>query len=141
MSPEELFAREICRTLDAGMAGLDPVVSERLRAARARALAARPVTAANMTGATGVTNVGAGGTATLGNGDHEAEPHHPWRTSFAILMLIVGMGMAYYWNGFEEADANEAIDSALLADDLPPRAYLDPGFQAWISHYTQESAR
>jgi hypothetical protein len=136
MSPEERFAQEICRALDAGVADLDPVVSERLRAARVRALAARS-TAARVAE---VANIGAGGTAALGNGDRETELH-PWRTFFAILMLIVGMGATYYWNGFEAAETNEAIDSALLADDLPPRAYLDPGFQAWISHYTQESAR
>ena len=137
MSHEEQFAREICRALDGGLADLDPVVSERLRAARARALAAHAVMAEK---AAGATNIGAGGTATLGHGDPEAE-HHPWRTLFAILMLIIGMGATYYWNGFAEADANEEIDSALLSDDLPPRAYLDPGFQAWLSHYTQESAR
>jgi hypothetical protein len=72
--------------------------------------------------------VGAGGTALLG-GDEEK---HPLRTALAILALLIGVSLSYYWNGFSQASENEAIDSALLADDLPPNAYLDKGFQAWL---------
>jgi hypothetical protein len=39
----------------------------------------------------------------------------------------------------EKAAENEEIDSALLADDLPINAYLDKGFQAWLSeHFSQD---
>lgn len=134
MNPEELFARRICATLDGGCRDLDPVIVERLRAARTRALAHQPVAP------TEVSIVGAGGTARLGHLGHDgADGAHPWRALFAMLALVIGMGITYYWNSFEQAAANEEIDSALLADDLSPKAYLDPGFQAWLSHYAQSA--
>ncbi len=119
---EEQFARQICRVLDRGTEELDRGIAERLRAARERVLQHQPVLVA------GPAIVGAGGTALLG-GDEEK---HPLRTALAILALLLGVSLSYYWNGFSQAYENEAIDSALLADDLPPNAYLDKGFQAWL---------
>lgn len=132
MNHEERFARQLCRVLDRGAQTLDPAVGERPRAARERALAPRAATAEN------VEILGAGGAALRlgGNGDR-----HPLRSLLAALALLLGVGLAYYWNAFEQAGENEEIDSALLADDLPPKAYLDPGFQAWLSHYAQSAAR
>lgn len=122
MSREEQFARQICRVLDRGTEELDHGIAERLRAARERALQHPHV--ATLSPAI----VGAGGTALLGGDDEK----HPLRTALAILTLLLGVSLSYYWNGFSQASENEAIDSALLADDLPPNAYLDKGFQAWL---------
>lgn len=123
MNTEQRFARQICQALDRSACALDAPITERLRAARERALARQrvPVAAPQI--------VGAGGTALL-HGHEDAR--HPVRMLFVILALLLGFSLAYYWNGFSQADENEAIDSALLADDLPPNAYLDRGFQAWI---------
>lgn len=123
MSLEDHFSRNICRALDRGMHEFDPVIAERLRAAREQALALQ-TTAVEPT-----TILGAGGTALQLGGD---DGRHPFRTLFAILALLIGVCIAYYWNGFDQASENEEIDSALLADDLPPAAYLDRGFQAWL---------
>lgn len=131
MSSEEQFSRQVCRVLDEGTQNLPPTIAERLRAAREQALTQQPATAIE------TQIIGAGGTARLAHNGHEQG--HPWRTLFAILMLLLGMSIAYYWNSFEQAGANEEIDSALLADELPPKAYLDPGFQAWLSHYAQSA--
>jgi len=124
MSREEQFARQICRVLDRGTQELDPGIAERLRATRERALQRQRFFVLSPAPAI----VGAGGTALLGGDDEK----HPVRTLFAILALLLGVSLAYYWNGFSQASENEAIDSALLADDLPPNAYLDRGFQAWL---------
>lgn len=122
MSREEQFARQVCRVLERDTEELDHAIAERLRAARERALQHQHVAALSPA------IVGAGGTALL-NGD---EAKHPLRTALAILALLLGVSLSYYWNGFSQANENEAIDSALLADDLPPNAYLDKGFQAWL---------
>lgn len=122
MSREEQFARQICHMLDRGTEDLDHGIAERLRAARERALQHQHVAVLNPA------IVGAGGTALLGSDDEK----HPLRTALAILALLMGVSLSYYWNGFSQASENEAIDSALLADDLPPNAYLDKGFQAWL---------
>lgn len=122
MSHEEQFARQLCRVLDRGTQELDHGIVERLRATRERALQRQGFLIATPA------IVGAGGTAILGGNAEK----HPLRTLFAILALLVGVSLSYYWNGFNQASENEAIDSALLADDLPPNAYLDRGFQAWL---------
>jgi hypothetical protein len=129
MNPEEQFSRQVCRILDQGTRDLDPGIVARLRAARYRALEQRARLAYP-----GAAIVGAGGTAFWGDGGS-----HPVRTMFAMLALAIGMGVAYYWNGFDQAQVNEEVDIALLSDELPPKAYLDPGFQAWLSHYAQSA--
>lgn len=52
---------------------------------------------------------------------------HMRNISMAIALSLGAVG-TYYWNGLEQAQEHEAIDSALLADELPPSAYLDSGF-------------
>jgi len=128
MSREEQFARRLCHLLDRGTDLLDPVVTERLRAARWRALERQPARAH----APAFAIVGAGGTASLGR-------RRPLRMLLLLLALVLVSVAAYHWNGFEQAANHEAIDTALLADDLPPKAYLDPGFRTWLSHYAQHS--
>lgn len=122
MKHEEQLARQICRVLDEGARTLEPSIAERLRAARENALLQKAAVARP------VAIVGAGGTVALGGGDGR----HPVRTLFAIIALLLGFSIAYYWNGLDQASANEEIDSALLADELPPDAYLDRGFHAWL---------
>lgn len=123
MSREAQFARQICHILDQGTADLDHAITERLRAIRERALQRQHIVAYSPA------IVSAGGTAVLGGGDDEK---HPLRTLLAMLALLLGVSLAYYWNGFSQASDNAVIDTALLADDLPPNAYLDKGFQAWL---------
>lgn len=54
------------------------------------------------------------------------------RSLIAVLALVIGATGTYYWNAYEQAQEYEEIDSALLADELPPSAYLDRGFHAWL---------
>lgn len=61
------------------------------------------------------------------------------RSLIAVAALSIGAMGTYYWNAFEQAREYEEIDSALLADDLPPSAYLDRGFHAWLEHASDSS--
>lgn len=54
------------------------------------------------------------------------------RLILGLAALTIGASGTYYWNQLDEVYANEEIDSALLSDELPPDAYLDRGFQAWL---------
>lgn len=56
------------------------------------------------------------------------------RTLLAVVALMIGATGTHYWNAFQQAQEFEEIDSALLADELPPSAYLDRGFHAWLEH-------
>ena len=131
---EQQFARQICRVLDLGTRSIEPVVTERLRAARERALQRQLVPARDFSivGSNGATSAGAAALkfGWLGSGGRTL------RTLLPILALLLGVSLAYYWNGFAQESVNEEIDSALLAGDLPPSAYLDRGFQAWLEKYS-----
>jgi hypothetical protein len=66
----------------------------------------------------------------------------PWlRSGVAVLALLLGAVGTYYWNAFQDAQEYEEIDSALLADELPPSAYLDRGFHAWLEHASLTSSQ
>lgn len=63
------------------------------------------------------------------------------RSLIAAMALSLGAMGTYYWNAFEQAQEFEEIDSALLADELPPSAYLDRGFQAWLERASDSSSQ
>lgn len=63
------------------------------------------------------------------------------RNLLAVMALSVGAMGTYYWNAFEQAQEYEEIDSALLAGDLPPSAYLDRGFHAWLERASDLSSQ
>ncbi|MBA3032681.1 MAG: DUF3619 family protein [Gammaproteobacteria bacterium] len=127
MNSEQQFARQICRVLDLGTRSIEPVVAERLRAARERALQRQlfPVQAIEI--------LGAGGSTVLQTGWF-GDSGRTLRSLLSILALLLGVSLSYYWNGYVQAGVNEEIDSALLAGDLPPSAYLDRGFQIWLEN-------
>lgn len=63
------------------------------------------------------------------------------RNLLAVMALSVGAMGTYYWNAFEQAQEYVEIDSALLADELPPSAYLDRGFHAWLERASDSSSQ
>ena len=63
------------------------------------------------------------------------------RKLVAVVALTIGATGTYYWNAFEQAQEYEEIDSALLVDELPPSAYLDRGFHAWLERASDSSSQ
>ena len=107
-------------------------VSERLRVAReqalARAAAGRRI-AIQSSGASTVVGMTARGAAMLGG-------HPMWWTRLAsvlpILALLGGLLLIDQWHDRAQIAAAADVDAALLADDLPPAAYSDPGFVEFL---------
>lgn len=100
-------------------------VQERLRFARQQALARLPVPGGNA----GVGRT-AGGTLMLGRLDQW------WPRLGALLPVLVLAWGAWLVDDARLRDEHRvavAIDVALLADDLPPEAYADPGFVAFLN--------
>jgi hypothetical protein len=123
---QERFGRHVASHLELLAHRASPDVEERLRFSRELALtrareASRPA-------ATSARTVGAGLLA-LGGGS--------WWLRLAsivpLIMLISGLTLIQerHWNAQIEAAAD--IDAALLTDDLPPVAYADPGFAAYLN--------
>jgi hypothetical protein len=103
-------------------------VTERLRAARERALASRKVQTARAQGAYGM-----GGSLALNHGDDD---QMGWlgrlSSGLALLLLVVGMlGISEAQNDSRARELAE-VDVALLTDDLPPAAFADPGFLQFL---------
>ncbi len=126
MNQELLFALKVRQALNHGTDHLDPSMAHRLFDARQKALAAHSAPVVGMRLA------GFGGFLT-------ENFVHRGRTILAGAALCIGVIGTYYWNQFEQARENEEVDSALLSDELPPEAYLDRGFQAWLEKSSQPS--
>lgn len=121
---QDRFGLRVAARLSAGTAELSYDVQERLRAARAQALAKRKRVAGLRTAAV---VSGSGGTAALTAGDGV-----PWWQLVAsvlpIVVLAAGLVMIHTIQNERRADEVAEVDAALLTDDLPPDAYTDPGF-------------
>jgi len=105
-------------------------ISERLRAARVQAVDKRKWVITQT--APSVFSHSHSATLTAG---HE-EPHASWwsRLGAVGLLLTLVLGLFAINVMQDEMRARELadIDSALLTDDLPPAAYVDPGFAQFL---------
>jgi len=116
------FGRRVAARLSSGTDALPHDIGERLRVARAQALARRRLPAR----ATPVV-VAAGGTAALGN--------VWWARLGAVLplvALVAGLITISVWQEDQRASELAEVDAALLTDDLPPAAYTDSGFAQFL---------
>ncbi|MBT9528316.1 MAG: DUF3619 family protein [Rhizobacter sp.] len=128
---EARLALRMTAHLTEATADLAPDVTERLRFAREQALqrarAARTATAAEP-----VVVVGAGSSASLGRG----EGGSGWWVQLAALIplvaLVGGLMLIQQMHTDNQIAAAAEIDASLLADDLPPSAYSDPGFVEFL---------
>lgn len=119
---EAQFAARLTGLLSASLSDLDSDTLSRLRFAREQALA-RAATAAPAVQAVG------GGALALGR----LGPWWPRLGSLLPLLVLAASLMLAQDQRQREAVAVAAeIDSALLADELPPEAYADPGFVAFL---------
>lgn len=117
---EQQLANNVRRALDERARALPPAVSERLRAARERALASRRAErvpalqwADNVFGASGFGGV--------------------WlRLVLPAIFVLLAVAGIYGWQQNQRLAEIEEIDAELLTDDLPIDAYLDRGFQEWL---------
>jgi hypothetical protein len=130
---ESRLAMHFAGALSARVEQVPHDVVERLRFARDQALGkARevrrlaPAAAAAAASVVGLTSRGA---ASLGG-------FVPWWQRAAsvlpLVMLVSGLFMIEHWTAREQAFAAADIDAQLLADDLPPAAYGDPGFAEYL---------
>ncbi len=120
---------------------LPPDTAERLRFARQVALerAGQVREAAGRTPSPvrlGTTTVLAfGGPSTGLRGLPFGSPVPWWQRAAAVLPLVVlvaGLVGIDHWATQEQITTAADIDTALLADDLPPEAYADPGFAEFL---------
>ncbi|MGE0329512.1 MAG: DUF3619 family protein [Ramlibacter sp.] len=122
---QDRFGRQVAARLSADT-GLSHEVSERLRAARVRALARRKVVSSPTLGVSR-------GVATL---DFDAGQPGLWgrlASALPLVALAAGLVAINVIQNENRAEEVAEVDAALLTDDLPPAAYADPGFMQFLN--------
>ena len=122
------FALRVTAKLTERSTDLGPDLTERLRFAREKALArARAVRTAETATAVGVSRGGVAVLGRLGSGW--------WLKTASVLpvfALAAGLFLIQRWQDNIQISTAAEVDAALLADDLPPRAYSDAGFAEFL---------
>ncbi len=130
-NPQDEFGLRIAARLNSASLDLPHDISERLRAARTRAVGARLRSQSRLH--ISPTVIHQNGAAILNLGGDEGL--NLWSRLAALLpLLTLVAGLAFIQTIMDDDGANELaeIDSALLIDDLPPDAYADPGFLQFL---------
>ena len=148
LAPEDRAGRLLAARLDDGLQELGADIGERLRFARERAVARarqsrlQAATAPGMAWAPAATMTLAAGGASMGGAFAMGTGGHPgtsggqwWNKLVSVLpLLILALGFFAIQDTLMERQIQAAaeVDAALLADDLPPQAYSDPGFAEFL---------
>lgn len=122
------FALRVAAGLSEHSATLPHDLSERLRVARQQAVALARHQRRTETVPAAV-QVSAGGSVALG------QPPSWWvrvASVLPLMVLVVGLLAIQHLHTRAEIQAAADVDAALLADDLPPEAYGDPGFAEFL---------
>jgi hypothetical protein len=126
MQLQARLAGQFAAALSEGARALPHDITERLRFGREQALGkAREVRLAPQAATAQPVWHNSASTLTLGG------PLPGWHRAlslFPLLMLVAGMFVIEHWATREQVMAVADVDTVLLADDLPPAAYQDPGF-------------
>lgn len=128
-SYQDRLGRNIALRLTDSTQNLPSDISERLKAARMQALAKRKVV--NLQTASGV-NIN-GGAATLNMGGSDNSLWTRLGSFIPLVTLVVGLLAIAVIQEQRRVDEIAEIDIELLADELPPAAYTDPGFLHYLN--------
>ncbi|MES2947841.1 MAG: DUF3619 family protein [Pseudomonadota bacterium] len=126
---QDRLGRSIVARLSDTTQNIPNDISERLKVARMLALSKRKIVKLQL--ATGVNSQG--GAATLNAGDPDGGLWSRLGAVIPLLALVAGLLTIAVVQEQQRADEIAEVDVELLADDLPPDAYMDPGFAHFLS--------
>ena len=122
---EREIAKKLIGYLDQGTEGLRPGIAYRLQLARQEALAR----ASGPERATELAFAGAGAGTSGGRRNFLTDA----RIWIGVLLLVGGVLYFQYWQSMQQVREVADTDAALLTSELPIEAYLDRGFQNWLT--------
>ncbi|MFK4447682.1 hypothetical protein ABH944_007891 [Caballeronia udeis] len=135
---ETEFALKVRRALDENINSLPAASLDKLAAARRMAIArkkpekvavAAPVFAPSLAGAGAAGSLGAAGPGHAGKRGRFSRLALAW----PLLALVIGLAGIAYWEDQQRTAELADIDAAMLSDNLPLDAYLDHGFNAYLT--------
>jgi hypothetical protein len=123
---EERYAYRVRQLLNHGLKDVSPIALRRLEAARHLALSKQKSEPQLVV-------------AGFGNYAFRSPPHILYlKQTLSVIALLLGMWLSFYWHSIEYVTELEQVDTALLADDLPPEAFLDNNFFEWLKDDSSE---
>lgn len=123
------FALRVASRLSERADALPHDLSERLRVAREQAVARARQLRRTQPAPAAAVQVSSNGSVTLGR------PPSAWvrvASVLPLMLLVLGLMLIQRLHDQAEIHAAADVDAALLADDLPPEAYGDPGFVEFL---------
>ncbi len=124
----DAMGRMIATRLSEGAETLPHDVSERLKVARAQALAKRKIVSMQVASELAVS----GGELALNLGGREDGLWNRVASLLPLLALVAGLiSIAVLQDDLRAREVAE-VDAELLTDELPPSAYVDPGFAQYL---------
>jgi len=130
-SKEQEFVRELRRVLDESAAGLPASTTDRLATARRAALSRKKSEAKPV-----FVRVAALAPAGMPAGLPAPRRRSPLARlvlAWPLAALVAGLFAIAYFEDQQRTAELADIDAAMLSDDLPLNAYLDHGFNAYLS--------
>jgi hypothetical protein len=128
MNADDEFAKKITGYLDAGAADIKAGTAYRLQQARQDALA-------RMRAPEPVMHARAAHAFASPGGPSRGVPAR-WKSGrlwFGIAAIVVATLAWQQWQVYQQTREIEELDAQLLSSDLPIDAYLDRGFQNWLT--------
>lgn len=119
---ENDLARRIAAHLDRSLAEMPASTAKRLEAARVAALA-RYRTGNASPGQTWVDRM---------LGGQGRQQRLAVRLVLPVAIVIASLTALVYWQTSSRHE--EELDTGMLAGELPLHAYIDPGFETWLTH-------
>lgn len=126
MTREQDTAKKIVDVLEYGATQLDDQTTQKLAAARMQAVAAMAQPAHATHAQTSLAGFG----HYLGEHLHG---HHGWMPAALVVSVALLAFVVLQPTSSEPVEG----DALLLASDLPPEAYVDKGFDAWLENTSQ----
>ena len=130
-SAQDLLGKRIAKMLDDNT-DLSYEVTERLRAARTRALSLRRIAQPQLQTAQEIQTQN--GFALLKFPSQSQWFFQTFGSLIPLLGLVAGLILINEFHNDQSALELAEIDSALLTDDLPPNAYTDPSFLDYLKY-------
>lgn len=126
---EARFGARLASSLNERAALVPHDVAERLRFSREQALLRARAGALQTSSGHSVVGLTREGSAVLGQGRGFWLQLASW---MPLAVLVAGLVLIQQWTAREQVLAAAEIDAVLLADDLPPAAWSDPGFREYL---------
>jgi hypothetical protein len=124
----DALGRMIAARLSEGAETLPHDVSERLKAARAQAIAKRKIVSVQVASNVAIS----GGELALNLGGREDGLWNRIASLLPLLVLVAGLVSIAVMQDELRASEVAEVDAELLTDELPPSAYVDSGFAQYL---------